>query len=131
MIPADLPPVNAVVVAVAQAPVTDLTPDPPVVRKAVRPASLPNWVRTFGQCVIRHESATAGTYTARRTDGGTASGAYQFIDSTWRGNLRATGLGTWAHAWQAPPWVQDAVFEWSVRHGGIGNWNGTHCGYGT
>lgn len=43
----------------------------------------------------------------------TASGAYQFLDSTFHGALRIAGLGNSVYmnksAWEAPPSVQDAA----------------------
>jgi hypothetical protein len=42
--------------------------------------------------------------------GSTASGAYQFIDSTWQERATAAGIGTeYSHAADAPPAIQDAV----------------------
>ena len=118
------------------------TPKPLPVSKKVTPhrvvkhtrkqaARGPLWGVRFARCVIHHESFTAGLYKARRHDGGTASGAYQFIDSTWRGLARHLGFGQYAHAYLAPPALQDRAFFYSITHGGIHNWSGTHCGYGT
>jgi hypothetical protein len=42
--------------------------------------------------------------------GSSASGAYQFIDSTWKAQSAAAGIGTeYPRAYMAPPEVQDAV----------------------
>lgn len=103
---------------------------PKVSRSVVRPAAVPAWVKRFAECVISHESRHAGMYTAENPVS-TASGAYQFIDGTWQTLSRQAGHAGWSHAAYAPPRVQDAVFYWTVLHGGAGHWKGTGCGYGT
>lgn len=112
-------------------------PTPTVVPARSVWAGYPTWVPVMSRCVIRHESANwpydghPRPYQARRSDGGSASGAYSYIDSTWRDHSRAAGFPGYAHAYLAPPRVQDAVFAWSVTHRGVHHWDGTHCGRGT
>lgn len=113
-------------------PVAKPTPKPRV-EKASRTTARqpqPDWIQQFAQCVISHESRHAGMYTAENPYS-SASGAYQFIDSTWRSASRAAGYPGYARAKYAPPAVQDAVFAYVVAHGGALHWRGTHCGYGT
>lgn len=97
---------------------------------------VPAWTRVFGLCVRRHESLTAGHYRAENPVS-SASGAYQFLDSTWRGIAYWTKwrgeyiARKYSRASSAPAWVQDLVFLHSVMRGGQRHWLGTGCGYGT
>ena len=92
-----------------------LTPPPP-------PAHSPPG--GFLACVRRHESG--GNYRAENPIS-TASGAYQFLDSTWRTMSARAGHGGWGHAASAPPAVQDAVAQYTVDSGWSSAWNGTGC----
>lgn len=88
--------------------------------------------RSFLRCVSRHESRHDPLAQNPRS---TASGKYQFIDSTW------VGVAKWARwndfyparpyakARLAPEWVQDLAALHVVRHGGIHAWAGTGCRY--
>lgn len=78
----------------------------------------------FLACVRRHESG--GSYTAENPTS-TASGAYQFLDSSWRTLSARAGYGGYGHAASAPPAVQDAVAVWTVANVGRSPWNGTGC----
>lgn len=65
-------------------------------------------VNSFLGAIKQHESG--GNYTANNAAGG-ASGAYQFIQSTWSSEAKAAGYSEYAGgpASAAPPNVQDAV----------------------
>lgn len=74
-------------------------------------------------CIRKYESG--GNYQAQNRRS-SASGAYQFLDGTWRG---ITGLP--GSAKDYPPDVQDAAF-WKLWNGGAGarHWVVAHkCGY--
>jgi hypothetical protein len=78
----------------------------------------------FLACVRQHESR--GDYTAKNPSS-SASGAYQYLDSTWRTVSAAAGHGGYPSARSAPPHVQDAVAEFHVATYGKSAWNGTGC----
>ena len=71
-------------------------------------ATDPNGVDSFLSAIRQHESG--GNYQAYNAGGG-ASGAYQFIQSTWSSEAQAAGFTQYANgpASAAPPDVQDAV----------------------
>jgi resuscitation-promoting factor RpfA len=78
----------------------------------------------FLACVRRHESG--GNYQAENPVS-TASGAYQFLDSTWRTMSARAGHSGYGHAASAPPHIQDAVAVHTVNSGWSSAWNGTGC----
>ena len=81
----------------------------------------------FLACVRAHESAEAGLYSAQNPRS-SASGAYQFLDSTWRVVSGRAGHGGYARAIHAPWYVQDAVaYDTAIRRGERYHWNGTGC----
>lgn len=81
----------------------------------------------FLVCVRAHESDTAGGYLAQNPTS-TASGAYQYLDSTWRVVSAAAGHPGYARAIYAPWWVQDAVtYHRAIVLGERRHWNGTGC----
>src|SRR5712664_2934123 len=66
----------------------------------------PTAAEAFLLALIRHRES-GGNYTATNMVS-TASGAYQFINSTWAAVAKGSGVGTtYAHALDAPPVVQD------------------------
>lgn len=85
----------------------------------------------FLTCVRHHESDNGaypyiGGYGAHNSRS-SASGAYQFLDSTWRTASARAGHPGFSSADQAPWWVQDAVALYVVNNGGKSAWNGTGC----
>lgn len=82
-------------------------------------------------CIRRHES-DRGAYPhtngyAAKNPRSTASGAYQFLNSTWRNVSAAAGHPGYATARQAPWYVQDAVAYWVIIHQGTSPWRGSGC----
>ena len=85
----------------------------------------------FLTCVRHHESDRGAYphvngYGAQNTRS-SASGAYQFSDSTWRNVSARSGHGGYARASSAPWHVQDAVALWMYNNGGRSAWAGSGC----
>lgn len=80
----------------------------------------------FLTCVRAAESDRSGGYAAQNPYS-SASGAYQFLDSTWRTVSVRAGYPGYARAVHAPWWVQDAVALWLYQNGGRSAWAGTGC----
>lgn len=76
-------------------------------------------------CVIRHESW--GKMWLGQNPRSSASGAAQWIDSTWRVNAKRAGVKVTRKARYAPPKDQAKVFAWMWLNGGKKAWRGTHC----
>lgn len=86
----------------------------------------------FLVCVRRHESDRGpyphkNGYTAQNPRS-TASGAYQFLDSTWKVASARAGYPGYTKAKYAPPHVQDVVaYHTAITLGGKSHWRGTGC----
>lgn len=119
--PAPAPTVMVTVTASPEpAPTVTVTKEPEpaptvtVTRKAEASRSMPRtsaWIEQVRRCIVHRESR--GIVDVRRSDGGTASGLYGFIDRTWN---RYKGYRS---AWMAPASVQTERFL-QVFDGGKG-----------
>jgi hypothetical protein len=80
-------------------------------------------------CIRRHESMS---YTGQNPTS-SASGAGQWIDSTWRGVARYVKVDGvfvargYSRAKHAPAWVQDAAYRHVYKRHGLSMWHGTGC----
>jgi hypothetical protein len=88
------------------------------------PAAPAGAATDFLSCVRWRESRN--NYTAQNPTS-SASGAYQFIDGTWRTVSVKAGHGGYGRALHAPPYVQDAVARWTAIHVGRSPWAATGC----
>lgn len=81
---------------------------------------------SLADLVKNYESG--GDYQATNP-GSTASGAYQFINSTWLQYAGAAGIDTrqYPTAGSAPASAQDAVFNQAVAANGLGDWTCAGC----
>ena len=81
---------------------------------------------SLADMVKRFESG--GNYAARNPNS-SASGAYQYLDSTWRADAQQAGIDINAYptAASAPPSVQDAVFNHTVSKTGLASWTCPGC----
>ena len=87
---------------------------------------------SFLTCVRHHESDGGGAWPyiggySAQNPRSSASGAYQFIDSTWRNAASSAGHPGYSRAVHAPWWVQDAVAMHAVNNGGRSHWAGAGC----
>jgi len=82
---------------------------------------------------IRHHESDRGPYPhdngyQAENPRSSASGAYQFIDGTWRSVLRSMGRGgEYSRAKYAPPFYQDMVALHLINSGGSSAWRGSGC----
>lgn len=90
---------------------------------------VPLKVRAVWLCIRMHESRS---YTGQNPTS-TASGAGQWILSTWTGLKRWVKVNgvyvarQYREAKDAPAWVQDASFLHVYDHDGLRMWRGTGC----
>lgn len=90
-------------------------------------AQFPASIEVFAKCVSHHESWSGHMWAAENPIS-TASGGFQFIDSTWRAWAARAGVSAPGHAAHAPPSTQAYVFAYGITHyGGRRAWHGTNC----
>lgn len=97
------------------------TNNPPLLAPAVVPAT----IASVMACI---RGAESGNYSESHNPGG-ATGAYQYEGATfvtYEGRwAAATGYAgpTYGAAYEAPPWMQDAITAYTLQNGGAGNWS--------
>jgi hypothetical protein len=100
-------------------------------------SQFPSWAVSLVKCFNHHEawnwpvSHKGQSIFDAENPTSSASGFVQMIDGTWRHYRTLAHAGTASHASDASPTNQAKAAIYAVTHGGIGNWKGTHCGYGT
>lgn len=94
-------------------PADTIVPTTPTKPEAVVPAPSANPDTERMRALIRRqESGSFGGDYAAKAKSSSASGAYQFVDKTWRSAAKDAGVGAeYRHAYQAPKAVQDKVFD--------------------
>ncbi len=100
-------------------------------QRALEQARRSTQLHPFLTCVRQHES-DRGPYPhlngyQAKNPRSTASGAYQFLDTTWRNVAPKIGAGQYGRAMDAPWWVQDEAAMWMINNGWKSAWNGTGC----
>ena len=101
-------------------------PPPPAPAPTVAPAPPPQPAGALPAILITIRGCESGhDYTARNPRS-SASGAFQFIDSTWR----AYGDSRWPRAYLAPREVQDAAALRLYRASGTSPWNASRSCWG-
>jgi len=83
---------------------------------------------SLAELVANFENPT-GNPSLHNQQGGTASGLYQFVPSTWRRYLSQLGGDTslYPTAASAPADVQNQVFAQAVSQRGLGDWTCPNC----
>jgi hypothetical protein len=112
------PPVTTTTVPVPVTTTTVPAPSGPMFPADSPISALPSDVQARALCIRNRESH--GDYQAQNPSS-TASGAWQFLDSSWL----AYGGGQFApRAWMASPYQQDQVFVWAYQQSGLNPWAG-------
>lgn len=81
----------------------------------------------FLACVINHESANEPNPVVAENPRSSASGLFQFLDSTWNVLSNRYGVHGYSRAKHAPAGAQILVAYNTVMDGGRFHWNGTGC----
>jgi Transglycosylase-like domain len=109
-------------------PTVTVTAKPRQSQAAARSRSLGSSDEAFLRCVVKRES---GGDPRAQNPSSSASGLFQFIDSTWRAYAKESGIGDqYARAKHAPAATQWALARWVVENKGRYPWKPTVPGTG-